>query len=345
MRRILALFLMLFSYEWALFGASNSEIKPDKKIVTSTQRIYLPTYPGAYNPSLMRYGDGYLLTFRYLPNRSDFPWLSYIGIVRLNESFEQASPTQLLDTRFSNKCTPSQSEDARIFTCGGKIYVVYNDNMDFIFPSIWDRRDMYIAEIFEADNQFIITDPVKLVHKTKYPYVRWQKNWSPFDWNGSLFFIYSINPHEIIYPNLQTGVCQVYSETLKTIDWNFGVLRGSTPAQLVDGEYLTFFHSAKVTASPCSDNKEIWHYYMGAYTFSSEPPFEITKMSLKPIDAPSFYTYSNYDKRVIYPGGYVIEGSNLYIAYGKDDSETWIATIDLAALKESLVPLRGDSKK
>lgn len=317
----------------------------EKKIITSTKRIHIPSYPGAYNPSIIKFEDKYLLTFRYLPNRFFYPWLSYVGVVLLNESFELASPTQLIDTRFKNKKIGSQSEDARLFSFKGKTYIIYNDNTELIAPSNWDRRDMYLAELLYADNQFIIADPIKLYHENKYANVMWQKNWSPFEWNGTLLFSYSINPHEIIQPDLGTGYSQTAYETEKTICWNFGTLRGGSPAILIDDEYLAFFHSALFTNSASSDGIEMWHYFMGAYSFSPEPPFHLTKVSQVPLDTPGFYTYSSYNKRVIYPGGFVVEGNNLYLVYGKDDSEIWIATIDINELKKSMIPVNINSPK
>lgn len=334
---------MLFSsYHFALSGIGPSRSSTgEKKIVTSTKRIHVPSYPGAYNPSIVKFSeDAYLLTFRYLPYRAAQPWLSHIGVILLDESFEPISNAELLNTRFNFKGIPSQAEDARVFSCNGKFYVIYNDNMDLMFPSIYDRRDMYVAELLVVDDQFLLSDPVKLIHEEKYPHVLWQKNWSPFEWNGTLLLTYTINPHEIVCPNLETGRCQSCYETQKSIEWDLGPLRGGTPAQLIDGEYLAFFHSGAVTTSPSSDNRELWHYFMGAYTFSADPPFEKTKISSSPIDSPGFYTYSSYEKRVIYPGGYVVNGSNLYVAYGKDDCEIWIATIDLNELKNSMVSVK-----
>ncbi len=336
-----AALIVLSSY---LYGLSDPEqtnkgLKP-KKIVTATQRIYLPEYPGAYNPSIIRYHDHYLLTFRYLPNRFDLPWLSYIGIVLLDKSFDPVSSFPLLDTRFYNEDTPSQSEDARVFAFNGKYYIVYNDNTEIMFPSLWERRDMYIAELIFKDDQCKLAKPLKLRHQTKFSHVLWQKNWSPFEWNGNLLFSYSINPHEVVSPNLNNGFCQPIYETEKPIQWNLGNLRGGSPAQKINDEYyLAFFHSGFFTSSGCSGNRELWHYYMGAYTFSSEPPFAITRISSTFIDAPGFYTFSNYDKRVIYPGGFVVEDSTVYLAYGKDDSEIWIATINLNNLIGSMVPI------
>lgn len=77
---------------------------------------------------------------------------------------------------------------------------------------------------------------------------------------------------------------------------------------------------------------------MGAYTFSAEPPFAITSYTQSPVVDDSFYTKSSYFKRVIFPGGAVAIGPNIYLAYGKDDQEIWIAILDKEALKKALIP-------
>lgn len=320
------------------YGFSGYSFTSENQIVLATKRVHVPNYLGAYNPSIIRHNGKILLTFRYLPCRAFQPWLSYIGIIELNDVFEPISYAQLLDTRPNNKSIPSQSEDARIFACGEKLYIVYNDNLDLTFPS--ERRDMHIAEVLSNGNSYYLGAPIKLVHENKYSNVFWQKNWSPFVWNENIFLSYSINPHEVLCPNLANGTCQVCYESQKSIFWNLGALRGGSPALLVNGEYLAFFHSGVITASPASDNQELWHYFMGAYTFSAEPPFQLTSVSAFPLESPEFYTYSSYEKRVVYPGGFIVDGSYLYLAYGKDDSEIWIAKIDLDALKKSMNILR-----
>lgn len=341
MKTLFTTLIVLLSF---IYGLSSAELpkrgNKSKRIVIATKQIYLPEFPGACNPSIIKYNDNYLLTFRYLPNRYDLSWVSHIGVVLLDESFEPITSPQLLDSRPYNKNTPSQSEDARIFVYNGKYYLVYNDNTEITFPSAWDRRDMYIAELICENDQFILINPLKLVHEKKYSQVLWQKNWSPFEWNGQLLFSYYINPHEILCPNLDNGICQSLCETYKPIQWYLGRMRGGTPPQKIGSEYyLTFFHSGVYGASACSNERDLWHYYMGAYTFSAEPPFAVNRISSVPIDAPGFYTFSTYDKRIIYPGGFIVEDSTVYLAYGKDDSEIWIATINLNNLMESMVPI------
>ena len=53
-------------------------------IVLSTKRIIFEEFPDAFNPSLIKVDKGYLMAFRYTPNRWIHPGLSYIGIVQLD---------------------------------------------------------------------------------------------------------------------------------------------------------------------------------------------------------------------------------------------------------------------
>lgn len=347
---LLSLLASLLTFENTL--QSIEFLKPsDQKneIVKSTKEIHLQEYPGAWNPSIVKFQEGYLLTFRWAPRRVEEPWVSYIGLILLNDSLDPITKPELLDTRVGNTATPSQSEDARVVYFGDKLYIVYNDNVDLVFPSNWERRDMYIAELIYENGNFSLSEPLCLKYKAKYRDRPWQKNWTPFEWNGQLMLSYSINPHEILVPDLTTGHCIPYDVASNHIPqeswlfkaWEYNSLRGGSPALLIDGEYLAFFHSGVIKNTPYSEHRNIWHYFAGAYTFSNEPPFAIKKVSPNFIDTPGFYTYSSYTKRVIYPGGFVVDGPNIYLAYGKDDCEVWIATIDLANLKESLVEIKA----
>lgn len=313
----------------------------DNKIVTSTKKIRIKNYAGAFNPSIVKFKDGYLMSFRWSPNPMYEHWISYIGLVLLDSSFDPISTVDILETRQYNNATPSQAEDGRIFYLNDKLYVIYNDNMELTLPNYWERRDMHIAEIvWDENNKFDVLEPLRLTHQTKYRDRAWQKNWNPFVWNDHLYLIYGVDPHEIIFPDLVSGICKPVSEVKpRNLDWDYGTLRSSTPAQLVDGEYLSFCHSGIMKKTEFS-SYELWHFHMGAYTFQAHPPFAITKISAKPLESPDFYSYSSYDKRVVYPGGYIIDGPNVYLVYGKDDCEIWVATIDLAELKKSLVEVK-----
>jgi predicted GH43/DUF377 family glycosyl hydrolase len=309
-------------------------------IVTATKQIDLAEFPGAHNPSLLKVEKGFLLTFRYCPDVYRTPFVSYIGLVPLSDDLEPTDKPILLSTRHEESQVPSQSEDARLFAYRGKLFVIYNDIVDRPAERVSDRRDMFMAELVTDDEGYALSRPTKLVYGEKYYLRSVQKNWCPFEWNKKLFITYFIDPHEVIYPNLINGNAYSCYESFGQINWKYGELRGGTPAQLVDGKYLAFFHSAYWTASDSSAGMEMWHYFMGAYLFDAAPPFPITHASPAPIKHESFYTFSPFNKRVVFPGGFAVVGDSIYLAYGKDDSEVWIATLNKKALMESLIPTK-----
>jgi len=313
-------------------------------IVLSTKKIAFEEFPEAFNPSLVKIDEGYLMAFRYMPNRWIYPALSYIGLVPLDASFAPTAKPQLLKIRPRYSKVLPQAEDPRLFVHKGRIFLIYNDNAEKRDPSPQDRRDMYIAEIFHDKGNYTLSAPLKLIYEEKYKKQLWQKNWLPFEYNGTMLLVYSVSPHEIISPNFVTGSCYKYDFTDFESSWDWGQLRGSTPPVLENGEYFAFFHSSIVTSSAASLDCEMYFYFMGAYTFSATPPFQVTKISASPIVSDSFYTASSYYKRVIFPGGCVITDSFIHVAYGKDDSSMWIATLDKAALKRSLIPVKPKSQ-
>lgn len=304
-------------------------------LVVSNKQIIFPDYPDAFNPSIIAYKDGYLMTFRYTPHQKNEA-ISYIGICVLDASFEPISAPELLLTRHKNSLSQSQSEDARLFNYRDKIFIIYNDNVDINNPTIYNRRDMFMAELLFLNDRFVLSSPLKLFCQEKRLQL-WQKNWVPFEWNRVLYLSYSINPHEVLYTNLISGECYSSFNSSFLSNWPYGSMRGSSAASLVDEEYLAFFHSSKFMASDATYDQPAWHYFMGAYTFSANPPFQLTRVSREPIIAEGFYEPSCSWKKVIFPGGYVVKDPYIHVAYGKNDSEIWILTLDKEAFMNSLV--------
>lgn len=340
------LFWLLFmpSFAVTLSGFLHT-IEPSKDIVVKTQQIILEDFPGAFNPSIIEVPEGFLLSFRYGPDLKKNPLCSYIGVVLLDKTFQPLQEPYLLNTRLVNYKVQSQAEDARLFRYRGSIYLIYNDCADVNNPTTKNRRDMYIAELIELDGSYVILPPQKLRSKKYYPQQYWQKNWVPFSWNDRLYVSYTLYPHEVLYVDLEKGLCDHFVTSTSSIKWDYGCVRGSSIPEILDEEYFAFFHSGRVVASKASSNVTMWHYFVGAYTFFPKPPFSINKISKVPIVSEGFYTESDREKRVIFPGGFVTDGEYIYLAYGKDDAEMWIATLDRAALKKSLVSVRGKNVK
>jgi predicted GH43/DUF377 family glycosyl hydrolase len=57
----------------------------------------------------------------------------------------------------------------------------------------------------------------------------------------------------------------------------------------------------------------------------------------------AFYTEPYYTTwkplRVVFPMGYVFDGDYIWLAYGRQDFEIWVAKIDKKLLYESLMPV------
>ncbi len=338
--------LLFFSFQIAFSFQVDLEELPKKQIVLETKRLYFPNFHDAFNPSMVKIEEGYLLVFRYCPNVFWDPWTNEMYAVFLDDAFEPTCEPQLLTTYRPSPCVKQQSEDPRVFAYDGKMYIIYNDNIDISRPWYRDRRDMFLAEVQYEKGKIWLAQPTKLFYERRYNGALWQKNWSPFVWNGQLLMSYMMNPHEIIYPNLEDGTCYHCYETEAPLPWTLGVPRGSAIPQLVDGEYLSFFHAGHQIETAVSQKMPLWHYFMGAYTFSASPPFEIRKITPNPIVGEGFYTHSPHllhylDKKVILPGSFTVDGSRIYVAYGRDDCEMWIAILDKEALMKELAPVRG----
>jgi hypothetical protein len=151
-----------------------------------------------------------------------------------------------------------------------------------------------------------------------------------------------LSPSTIEKPNAVWG--RTIANTADFIpNWPYGHLRGGTPAILINNSfYLTFFHSSTEPVYP-DVNKT---YVMGAYTFCPTFPYSILAMSPYPIIHQSMYEgkwpYMPFAVAIcdyiVFPMSFfLINDSLLYLTYGKQDVEGWIAKMDISELLKSLV--------
>jgi predicted GH43/DUF377 family glycosyl hydrolase len=309
-------------------------------LILETRRIEIPGYPYAFNPSMVRWNDFILMSFRIVPDPKQV-FVSQIGVILLDSNFNPIGEPQILETRSKDSSVPARAEDARLVYIRGKLYIVYSDNLDVKLTGGGFR--LMVGELEYARGIFSISNLCKL---TDFPGQRSdlrEKNWVPFDHQGRLRLAYSISPHLIFEPIPYTGICHTLACTSPPIDWDWGILRGGTPALLVnDDEYLAFFHSVKKMATVNSKGKTMSHYFIGAYTFSSRPPFQITRFSLKPIVGANFYSGIAYKPywgsiQCVYPAGLLIDEEAIWISYGRQDHEIWVAKLDKQKLYQSLI--------
>jgi predicted GH43/DUF377 family glycosyl hydrolase len=309
--------------------------------VLETKKIEIPGYPYAFNPSIIRWGEGFLMSFRIIPDLKN-PYTSRLGLIWLDSQFNPISEPQLLETRNRTSVSPSRAEDGRLIFVGERLYLIYSDNIEAQISRGGFR--MYIAEVREKNGRLFIEEPESLLHFEGETREKREKNWVPFDYQGNLMLAYSILPHRIFHPLLERQCCETFAVTEAPIRWRWGEVRGGTPGLLVDGEYLAFFHSCKKISTVHSEGNPVLHYFMGAYTFKPYPPFSITRISREPIVGKKFYKgpiYRPYwgSVRVVFPAGFVFDENYVWIAYGRQDHEVWIAKLHKKALLENLTPL------
>jgi hypothetical protein len=137
--------------------------------------------------------------------------------------------------------------------------------------------------------------------------------------------------------------------------WPWGAVRGGTPLQLVNGEYLGFFHTMTNLGS-----RLVATYVMGAYTVSAEPPFRLTSMSHYPLVPEQLlfgqWTYPRIDF-CFFPMAFEYQlevptsqtktsgegggsgGGEIHLSLGRNEREGWVITLDYDELKAGMLPL------
>lgn len=343
LRRFHFLFFVFLAMHQTPLSSLNLE-EQAQDFVLETKKIEIPGYPFAFNASIIRWQNRILLAFRHIPNPA-FSFVSRLGLIWLNEDFSPASSPQLLDTQredpFRSSLIPPRSDDGRLVQIGESLYLVYSDNKDFKISKKGFR--VYIAEVKCQDGTFFLQNIEGIFRFEGESEFRREKNWTPFDYDGEMLLAYSLFPHRILRPLWGEGECESFTSTTSCIDWDWGELRGGTPGIRDGDQYLAFFHSSKPMATEHSQGKIIDHYFMGAYTFSTKPPFEITQISPEPIIGSDFYSGTEYKPfwksvRVVFPCGFLLENEYVWVSYGKQDHEIWVVKLDKAALLDSLIP-------
>ena len=140
----------------------------------------------------------------------------------------------------------------------------------------------------------------------------------------------------------------------------YGELRGGTPAYLVpthfkgSKSYLAFFHASNEPTPPPGGKPKytdvLKTYTMGAILFSHDEPYELQAISRQPIthnsmysgkwpDLPWAFYHMDY---IVFPTNYLYEEDTdtIYLQYGHQDRETWVAELSLKGLLRSLVSVR-----
>jgi predicted GH43/DUF377 family glycosyl hydrolase len=319
-----------------------------QQFVLKTRQIILDEYPHAFNPSIIQWDNKILLSFRVISDDiliepdCNSSAESQIGLQWLDKNFNPLGKPQILCFK-NEESAVLRSEDARLVKVEDKCYLVYSDNRESQVSDEGFR--MHVTELIIEKEKISAGYTTRISEFEGEKKHRREKNWVPFDYCGNMMLAYSLSPHFIMVHAHYTTSAETICKTHPKITWNYGELRGGTPALKVNNEYLAFFHSSIDMATIHSKGKNISHYFIGAYTFSQHPPFEITALSPEPIITEGFYEGKEYEPywkpvRVVFPCGYIMDNHYIYLSYGRQDHEIWIVQMDKYKLLESLVQVR-----
>ena len=103
-----------------------------------------------------------------------------------------------------------------------------------------------------------------------------EKNWIAFSHDGSLYYVYSVEPHVIVQVRTKDGKCveqyKTSSGDMKELAKLVDAIRGSATAiRYSESEYLALLHTTEASTG----------YSTHAYTFEAKPPFAVRRISKK----------------------------------------------------------------
>lgn len=340
-------FLMFFCVTTTLCAEYDlEEITQDFFI--DIKQIIIPGCPDAFNPSIIKWKDRWLMSFRLILDEEEVTPIcsatnSKLGLIYLDDDLNPVGSPQFISLEHPNQRRPNLiAEDARLIICDEHLYIVYSGNKEAEISDAGFR--VYIAELNDNEKGFyVVHNECLSIFEGEDPNKR-EKNWVPFIYQNEILLAYHLFPHKILRPLLDASErCETVATTLPSFIWEWGELRGGTPAvKLDDDHYLGFFHSSTSLNTVHSNQMVIPHYFIGAYLFSSKPPYEIKYISPEPIVGTNFYNGNWYQPYwhpvcVVFPCGLVINQDEVWISYGRQDHEVWIAKLDKEKLLESLI--------
>lgn len=338
-RKKIVLAFTFFLASYIVYGTFIKQLRflPDhlkESIVNlegSARKIHIPSrFVIATNPGVVKDEDGFLLVFRaectslfdYLFKHLTFNRTKKLGLCRLDHEFNVVStPIYLKESAPGEKKSKQSPNDPRLVAFRGKYYAFYNDRY-FSAEENGFVRQLYMCEVmqdgFGAAKRLTFPLREEFTEKgQKFRHI--EKNWSPFVFEDQLYLVYLIEPHVVIHLDVESGQCELVSECDYQKVWDFGIARGGTPCIKLGDQYLSLFHSP--CKGFCLGHSHPNVYIMGAYAFSSTPPFEIKGMTKKPIANETFFKGI---RKLIFPTALIDQGDDLLIFYGRDDKEMWV---------------------
>lgn len=237
----------------------------------------LPVQPGVdyFNCALLERPDGDFLIVRRSRNHPGMPW----GINDL-VAFELhgIEPREGIPIKISAQHQGEHFEDPRSIWHDGRAWISCTN---FVWGQKWTGAHQILAEVGSDWKSTARHDPVYGNNGAHVWANRgFEKNWLWFFHDGKPHLLYLSQPMVILEwsEDFKRYREHISRKTQQAGLWHFGQIRGGSPPIRIGEEYWTFFHSSMADA--CAGNRR---YFLGAMAFEAKPPFNITKITGRPL--------------------------------------------------------------
>lgn len=231
-------------------------------------------------------------------------------------------------------------EDPRLFVYAGKLHVAF---IGVRATSLTDRTPIP-RQLFAR-----LTDDGQVKHVWEPIYqrsARIEKNWQPFEYDGTLYVVYSMNPWRIL--RLENGMAYEFAEGLG-LTWDYGDCRGGAPPVRRGDRYYAFFHGTDKRPQ-AGDRRVPSIYTMGAVEFAGTPPFQPLRITPHPILSPDMSQVppgpadregAKWFAATVYPcGAFADEERNRWVvSFGFHDHWCRVAEFSFDQIEATLAPL------
>jgi len=220
--------------------------------------------------------------------------------------------------RFVNE----QFEDPRAMVVGDEVFVSF---ATWVRTKDWKIRQSLVKLDWDREELEVLVEPdFGGNHPNPQSATGHEKNWMWFVHEEEWHCVYAPSPQLVFKLNSKFQMAKSWRSKEK-MSWSYGEPRGGTPpVRLNENEYVSFFHSALMWRGAKR------RYYMGAYTFEAKAPFEVKRMTKKPLLVGSERDFRAWESPlVIFPEGHVYENEEHLVTFGVNDEHCgWIRIPD-----------------
>lgn len=271
-------------------------------------------FPFGYNPTIIEEDGKILMAYRYhwdstLATKLAFAEIDFEGRVLSNKELHVV--------------TSRSGEDPKFFRLRGGLYLSFVD-------STWPEVPPKAVVRYAAFKDGQLSQSIVLPRFPGNDLRTIQKNYVFFEHAGTPYCIYQCSPEQHVYAINGDEI----SVPMKTNGpkYAYGPIKGGTAPLEYEGKLLRFAHSTL-------DNEWNGHhrrYYLLAMLLNPKPPFEVVRVSSKPILFGSEMDDILYSRRqachhwksgVVFPGGAIKRDDEFWVAIGINDSSVAIARI------------------